>query len=269
MRTMALLIGLLACGLTPLAAAELPRHKPVPGGVAVVPLPVDADKRPQVSYDGRQVLVSRNEQGWQAIVGIHLSAQLGEHRLKVNGEPLAFRVGDKDYPEQRITVQNPRHVNPNAQDMQRIGGERGRIRTALDTYSDHEPEAILMAVPVEGRRSSPFGLRRFFNDQPRNPHSGLDIAAPTGTPISAPAPGTVVEAGDFFFNGNSVFIDHGNGLVSMYCHLDRIDVAVGDKIRLGDNIGTVGATGRVTGPHLHWSIALNGNLVDPELFLSE
>ena len=124
-----------------------------------------------------------------------------------------------------------------------------------------------MRVPVPGRRSSSFGLRRVFNGQSRNPHSGMDIAAPTGTPVRAPLPGKVIDVGDYFFNGGTVWLDHGGGLLTMYCHLSQVDCKPGDQLQTGDAFCKVGATGRVTGPHLHWSVMLNRAMVDPALFI--
>lgn len=112
-----------------------------------------------------------------------------------------------------------------------------------------------------------FGRRRIFNGEARRPHSGMDIAADEGIPVIAPARGKVIELGDFFFSGNLVYMDHGQGMISLFAHLSEINVTLGQQINKGDVIGKVGATGRVTGPHLHWSLGLNGTWVDPALFL--
>ena len=126
-----------------------------------------------------------------------------------------------------------------------------------------------MILPVEGPISGPFGKRRFFNDQPRRPHSGTDIAAPAGTPIKVAASGRVSLVGDFFFNGRLVVVDHGEGLKTMYNHMDQIDVKKNQVVSRGESIGTVGSTGRSTGPHLHLGVVLNGVSVDPALFIPE
>ncbi len=252
---------------------DLPVHNPVPGGIAVIEIVQQAKEAPKAWFGDRPVITVSDGERWLAIVGLPLDQKPGTAMLQVqvdgNKDKLAFKVKDKHYPEQRITVKNPRHVNPNPDDLARISRDSQRIGAAKRHYSDTVPTSLRMVPPVYGERSSAFGLRRFFNGEARNPHSGMDIAAATGTPIKAPADGTVIEAGDFFFNGNTVFIDHGQGLVTMYCHLDRIDIQKGATLKTGDVIGKVGMTGRVTGPHLHWGVILNGNLVDPELLLTE
>ncbi len=253
-------------------ASTLPRQSNVPGGIVIIPL----GKKPpeQVTFNKQPVMVLHTDDQWQAVVGIPLNTTPGIQKLKVSlsdnkSETIEFAVADKAYETQRLTIKNKRKVNPYEKDMPRIISDKQRINTALSTFSDNPPNEMLLHQPVTGRYSSPYGLRRFFNDQPRKPHSGLDIAAPRGTPIQAAESGTVVETGDYFFNGNTIFIDHGKGLVTMYCHLNKIDVSVGQKVTRGEKIGEVGETGRVTGAHLHWSVSLNHALVDPKLFLEE
>ncbi len=246
---------------------------PVPGGVAVVALPDDVD-RASVRYRDRKVLVTTVEDQLAAVVGLSLGSKPGRHYVKArdrDGKALqfGFTVEGKAYREQRITIKDKRKVNPEKRDMDRIVREKKIITGALRHWSATEPAALEFVLPVDGPMSSPFGLRRFFNNQPRKPHSGLDIAAPTGTPIHAPAPGSVLETGDYFFNGKTVFIDHGQGLVTMYCHMDSIDIEPGTRVETGDPIGTIGMTGRVTGPHLHWGVSLNNARVDPWLFLPD
>ncbi len=244
---------------------------PVPGGIAVIRLPADADTQ-TLRYNHRKVLVRQQDGDRFVVIGVPLGTKPGRYHLQgrtSHGKTLsiAFKVVAKQYQEQRITIKDKRKVNPEKRDLERIGREQKRLTAALEHWSNRDSVVVDFRKPVEGPTSSPFGLRRFFNDQPRNPHSGLDIAAAEGTPIHAPAPGTVIETGDFFFNGNTVLIDHGQGLITMYCHMSAIDVKPGMAVATGDVIGKVGMTGRVTGPHLHWGVSLNDARVDPLLFL--
>ena len=246
---------------------------PVPGGIAVITLPADADPA-TARYRDRRVLITHNDDNTLAVIGLPLAAEPGRHYLKVKNrqgqaQSIGFQVEDKAYEEQHITITDKRKVNPEKRDMERITRESQQIKAALRHWSAQDDVVVTFRKPVEGPTSSPFGLRRFFNEQARNPHSGLDIAAPEGTPIRAPAPGTVLDTGDFFFNGNTVLLDHGQGLVTMYCHMSKIDVTPGQTLDSGDILGEVGMTGRVTGPHLHWGVSLNDARIDPLLLLPE
>jgi murein DD-endopeptidase MepM/ murein hydrolase activator NlpD len=244
----------------------------VPGGVVSVALG-HAARSPQASLNGAPVLVVGSAgAGWQAVVGVPLSARPGALTLQVHDAAapprnMTITVHDKRYAEQRLTVP-PRHVDLSPEDLARHEREREHQKPVMATFSRTVPQSLRMLQPVEGPRSSSFGLRRVFNGQARNPHSGMDIAAPVGTPVVAPLAGTVIDVGDYFFNGKTVWLDHGSGLLGLFCHLSSIDVAVGDVVAPGQRLAAVGATGRVTGPHLHWSVMLNRTMVDPGLFLA-
>ena len=264
---------LLALLSTSALAVKFPKTQPVPGGVAVVPLGVESDKPPIVKYQDKRVMVApdpKNNKRWLAITGIPLEAEKGKHELIVETNPkqlkVSFNVKDKKYKTQHLTIKNKRKVNPNKKDLERITREKQEIVASLSHWSDSDQLNTNFVLPVKGRLSSPFGLRRFFNKQPRKPHSGIDIAAPEGTPIVSPADATVISIGDYFFNGNTVFLDHGQGLVTMYCHMSKINVKPGQQVKQGEAIGAIGKTGRVTGPHLHWGVSLNDVRVDPGLF---
>jgi murein DD-endopeptidase MepM/ murein hydrolase activator NlpD len=284
---------------SPLSAQAIKQlNQAVPGGVAVVPLG-QALIPPKVTFKGSEVLVLAHQNQWYAVVGLSLDTQPGTYQLSFLNKPTAekspanqdkqriqtvlesiqadavqspqvgsFNVRDKTYPAQHITLKNKRQVNPEPVDLARINKELALQNKAYAIFSNKSPSNILFNPPVKGRLSSPFGLKRFFNGEPRNPHSGLDFAVPTGTPVQAPASGRIILVGDYFFNGKTIFVDHGSGLISMFCHLSSVDRQEGDVVSRYDIIGKVGATGRATGPHLHWNVSLNNARVDPAIFLT-
>jgi murein DD-endopeptidase MepM/ murein hydrolase activator NlpD len=245
---------------------ELPRSASVPGGVRIIAVPGPGDAAPVAMFEMHRVMVIRVDDKWLAVVGIGLDAKAGTGTLEVPaGHSATFPIGVKTYTVQRLRVA-PSQVDLSPQDASRAAEERARIHAAIAIFSPG-PTALKLLQPVPGVRSSSFGLRRIFNGQARSPHTGMDIAAPMGTPILAAADGTVVATGDYFFNGKTVIIDHGQGLLTVYCHLSAFDVHSADVIRRGQIIGRVGMTGRVTGPHLHFAVVLNQEFVDPALFL--
>ena len=241
-------------------------NKPVPGGVAVIELGTGA-QAPKATYDGKPVLVIKEQDTWRAIVGIPLTVKPGAQQISSGGRELGFTVGNKKYPEQRITLKNQRQVNPNPADIKRIDNELAIQIKAYRTFSPNNPSNLLLDKPVNGPLSSKFGVRRFFNGEERNHHAGLDFAVPAGTPIKTPAAGKVILIGNYFFNGNTVFVDHGQGFISMFCHMSKIDTKVGQQLARGDVVGKVGSTGRATGPHMHWNVSLNDARVDPAIFI--
>lgn len=246
--------------------ADLPKQSLRPGGIAVIQL---QDNIHQVSYHNQPILITQHQQQRYAIFGIPLSAALGRLPLQTNQTPIEINIQSYPYAQQRLAVKNQAYVNPNPEQLERYAIE---AKAQNDIYTSFSPntwtEFPNFIRPTAGKFSNSFGRKRFFNGEERAPHSGLDIPAPVGQRVVAPASGVVVGVGDYFFNGKTVLIDHGQGLISMFCHLSAIKVDQGQPIQQGEVLGLVGKTGRVTGPHLHWSMSLNNARVDPQLFLS-
>jgi murein DD-endopeptidase MepM/ murein hydrolase activator NlpD len=263
--------ALLLCAGPALASTLLPHESAVPGGVKILKLDIHSNSMPYVDVDGHRALVVQDGSGWIAVIGIPLSASLAPRQVVVHSgdarQEIQFSIGDKQYASQSLKVA-PGQVNLSKADLERVNQEKSIIEHAMSRWSDEQPETLHMPQPVPGVRSSSFGMRRIFNGESRNPHSGMDIAAPVGAPVRAPLAGTVIDTGNYFFNGNTVFVDHGRGMISMYCHLSAIDVKPGQQVAAGATLGEVGMTGRVTGPHLHWGLSLNRAWVDPELFVA-
>ena len=249
-------------GLAPLLSAD---QTGVNGGVIAVKLPKGAT---EAEFNDENQLIVRGH----AIVAIPHEAEAKKHQLIVSFEDgsfqaIDFEVQSKEYEEQHITIENQDYVTPPEETIKRRQEEAAMMRKAYARRSSAIDDILPIVVPVEGQITGVFGTKRFFNGEQRNYHTGVDYAAPTGTPIAAPAPGTVVVTHDMYFNGKTVVIDHGAGFVSVLCHLDTIKVKADAKVKRGDTVGTVGSTGRSTGPHLHWTIALQGTKIDPQVFM--
>lgn len=243
-----------------------PRENPVPGGIALLPIASLSAQAPIAQYAGKRVTVVPMDSYWVALVGIPLDAAGDQSVQLPDGHTLSFPIQTKEYKTQRLTIKDTNKVEPDEESSQRIVRELAVQEQAKTHFTAGEPQLDFIK-PVPGRDTGRFGLKRFINNQARNPHSGMDIAAATGTPIKATAAGTVIHTDDFFFSGKTVYLDHGAGVISMYAHLSEIQAEIGDTVQQGDIIGNVGSTGRATGPHLHWSVYLNGEAVDPALFL--
>lgn len=260
--------GLAVLLLLPGLAFALPDHAPHPGGIAVVDLGPAAEDAPEVRLGNQRVATLQHEGRWHALVGIPLDQAPGPLALSVAGADagITIDVQPHSYREQHLTVA-PEYVSPGEEALARIAREREPIASAIAGFSDRPLDAARLLAPVPGNRSTSFGSRRFFNNEPRSPHRGMDLSGASGTPVLAVQDGTVALAGDYYFTGNTVIIDHGQGLVTLYAHLSRIGVAEGQVVARGETLGAVGATGRVTGPHLHFATYLNGTAVDPALLL--
>ena len=211
---------------------------------------------------------------WRMLAGLDADHPVGPLVLTVlgsraSGGPISqvvtLAVEPATFAERRLTVA-PRFVEPPESERPRIAREAERLRALYDTVTPDLQPADFVA-PVRHRRSSPFGSRSIFNGVPRDRHSGLDFASPAGAVIRAPAAGRVVLVDDLYYTGNTVVLDHGRGVYSVLAHMTRTLVAPGALVARGARLGTVGATGRATGPHLHWSIRIGSTRVDPAAVL--
>ena len=248
-----------------------PVHSPYPGGVLNVQI--------------NSALFDENKEGIKVGQGLHLVCRSGFKNVNlISPIPLSSKkiqldivlnnkiiesipVINKEYRESRITITDNDMVSPPKEVLPRIKLEASIIKAAKNINSFSNYFVLPMKMPTKGIESSEFGVRRFINGAPRNRHTGLDIAAPEGADVYAPLDGVVLLSEEFFYRGNIIYIDHGNGLISSFSHLQKSLVKKNRKVKAGDLIGKVGKTGRVTGPHLHWEVSILGTTVDPKLFL--
>ncbi|MCC2638098.1 MAG: peptidase [Moraxellaceae bacterium] len=248
----------------------------MPGGIAILALPATLPAAIEARFGDQPVFIARDDDGVRRlVVGIPLVQapgatliQLRDPQTQQEIGSLPFTLVAKTYPEQRITLPpDSKHVHPGPEELARYEREAKEQQAIYKRFSGSPGAWPAFVQPTAGQLTATFGRKRFFNGEERQPHLGMDIAAPEGQVVVAPAAGVVVQTGDYFFNGRTVLIDHGQGLVSMLCHLSEFRVAAGARLRAGEPIGLVGKTGRATGPHLHWTVSLNDARIDPLLVL--
>lgn len=227
------------------------------------------DAGARVQLDGKDIRVAPTG---DFLVGFARDAK-GTHTLTAVGgddsrETRLLTIGLRQFDIQHIDGLPERQVTPNAEDLVRIRSEAAEMKQARAHYGADALFRSGFDWPAEGPISGVYGSQRILNGEPRAPHYGLDIAGPAGTPVRAAAAGTVLFAHPgMYFNGRTLVIDHGLGLQSIYLHLSEISVAPGTRVEKGQIVGKIGATGRVTGPHLHWGLQWNNVYVDPILVL--
>lgn len=201
-----------------------------------------------------------------AYVGLDLDLEPGEHEVGYQLGPIVgtgkLNVVSREFGKESLTVA-PNYTDLDAETLERVNKESARLKAIWKKITPQRLWTKSFLKPAVGPAGSPFGLRRIFNGQPRSPHSGIDIKASSGSEVYASNSGIVALADDLFFTGNTVIIDHGLGLYTIYAHLSKMNVSEGDQVQRAQVVGLVGATGRVTGAHLHWAVKLGGARVDP------
>ena len=217
------------------SAIAFPANSLRPGGIAVINVLSANQAKPIVTYKSSPVALVKGQQNWLAVIGIALSAKSGKHTVNIREtsgriSKKHFRVKSHNYKTQRLTIKNKNKVNPNKKSSKRIEREYLLKQKLKKTFSPQAPKMNFIR-PVAGRDSGRFGLRRILNKQKRNPHSGMDIAAAEGKKIKASESGRIIFVGDLFFTGKVIYLDHGNGLISLYAHLSKIHVKQGQQVQ--------------------------------------
>lgn len=248
------------------------KNTPVRGGVAVIEF-ISNNSQPEVYFYKNRVYVKKiKDKTWQAIVGLPLNIKTKKHSIKVvdrSTRNIEFVVKQVNYPEQRITLKGKKkkYIKPSNAHIKRIIAEKKLLQHTMKVWSNGGLSHQDFIMPAQGILTSKFGVQRFFNGVAKRPHSGIDIANKKGAEVKTAASGEVILVGDFYFNGKTIFVDHGQGLITVYIHLDKILVKNGEQISQGKVIGLMGQTGRTTGVNLHFGVYLNEVAVNPELFL--
>tara|TARA_B100000586_G_scaffold111899_1_gene80561 strand:+ start:4313 stop:5140 length:828 start_codon:yes stop_codon:yes gene_type:complete len=248
---------------------DFPKNSPFPGGVINYPLNYSSFTEPKVRINKEvPYFCQKNKDEWRIIHPISLLENQNSIDIFLNKKLInKITLERKEYRESKIFLKNKEMISPPPESLKRIKSESSLIKDALKVNSLIKQPSLKMVLPCEGVISSEFGVKRFINNQPRNRHVGLDIAAREGTKVKAALKGKVILTGEFYFAGKVIFIDHGKGLISSYSHLNSVNVKKGQMVNKNKTIGLVGKTGRVTGAHLHWQTFIKGIPVNPELFL--
>jgi murein DD-endopeptidase MepM/ murein hydrolase activator NlpD len=251
---------------------SFPAHKPYPGGMVNYRfMDFDIDLDEELAAEGLKYEVCReNSSSVNLLIPIPLSFEKEYLKISLSNKLISsIDIENKFYRESRITINNQDMVKPPVSMQERIKEEYIKGIALKNVFTDQNLKLREMIMPVTGLKSSEFGVRRYINGQPRNRHTGLDIAANEGVSVIAPLSGIVILADNFFYKGNVIYIDHGNGLITSYSHLNKKIVTLGQSVSKGQTLGSVGSTGRVTGPHLHWEVFFLGIPVNPEIFVKE
>jgi len=266
--------SLLADCPTPRLRLTPSTREPRQGAVVSVVLRSDAPlTAAALGGDDERIALESDGSGrvFRGLVGVDFEAKTGKHVFAAaatdscgasHHATLELRVRPGQFPSQRLKLE-PKYVEPPESEKERIANDRERVARAWESAEEGRRWRAAFALPVPGTTAGAFGARRVLNGETKSRHSGVDMAAPEGTPVLAAAPARVALAEDLYFSGGTVILDHGGGLFTTYFHLSRIDVKPGDVVAAREPIAAVGATGRATGPHLHWGARLHGKRVNP------